>query len=123
MRWIYRIFTIKGEELKLKCGLDGYFFIRFIRAMIIIFAPLMVIVVTVLLPINYNGGKDDNVLTVGHKRVPYNVTGLDTLSWVGKQIERRRCQEASYADCLHSKTWRQPKQTGTGRTWFAHFWP
>lgn len=79
--WITRIFKIKGEDLKLKCGLDGYFAIRFIRAMIIIFLPLMVIIVVILLPINYNGGKDQNVFLVDGKNVTYSVRGLDTLSW------------------------------------------
>ena len=81
-RWIRKIFTINGEELKLKCGLDGYFLIRLLRAMIFVFAPLMAVIVTVLLPINYNGGKGTNSFKIGngppHR---YNVTGLDTLSW------------------------------------------
>lgn len=81
IKWIRRIFNIEDEELKTKCGLDGYFFIRLIRAMIIIFVPLMVVIVTVLLPINYNGGKDEGVFDVGGEPVASNVTGLDTLSW------------------------------------------
>lgn len=80
VRWIRRIFTINGEELKLKCGLDGYFFIRFIRAMIIVFVPLMVIIVTVLLPINYNGGRAGHSYVVAGQRRPSTITGLDTLS-------------------------------------------
>ena len=50
VHWIRRIFSIQDEDLKAKCGLDGYFFIRFIRAMIIIFLPLMALLVTILLP-------------------------------------------------------------------------
>lgn len=80
-KWIYRIFTIKSDELKLKCGLDGYFAIRFLRAMLFIFVPLMVIVVTVLLPVNYNGGKNNHVFFVDGRNHTYNVVGLDTLSW------------------------------------------
>ena len=80
-KWIRRIFSINDEELKAKCGLDGYFFIRLLRAMIIIFVPLMVIIVTILLPINYNGGRDSGVFMVGGEQVASNVTGLDTLSW------------------------------------------
>ena len=49
--------------------------------MIIIFVPLMVTIVTVLLPINYNGGKGSNIFVVGGKPQTFNVTGLDTLSW------------------------------------------
>ena len=80
--WIHRIWSIRDDELMLKCGLDGYFFIRLLRALIIIFTPLMVIVVTILLPINYHGGKGNRVrATSDGNGVHYNVTGLDTLSW------------------------------------------
>ena len=66
----------------LKCGLDGYFFIRFLRAIIIIFLPLMAIIVTVLLPINYHGGKGTHLRSTGNETFEqWNVTGLDTLSW------------------------------------------
>ena len=53
----------------LKCGLDGYFFIRFLRAIIVIFLPLMVVLVTVLLPINYNKGKGDRTYIYSDVRV------------------------------------------------------
>lgn len=49
--------------------------------MIIIFAPLMVIIVTILLPLNYHGGKHSNLVQIGMDQESYNVTGLDTLSW------------------------------------------
>ena len=81
IKWIRRIVNINDEELKAKCGLDGYFFIRLLRAMIIIFVPLMIIVVTILLPINYNGGIANRAFNVGNDTVVKNVTGLDTLSW------------------------------------------
>lgn len=78
--WLRKIIAISGKELVQKCGLDGYLFIRFIRAMLIIFVPLMAIVVTVLLPVNYNGGEGDRVFIVqGHPK-SFNVTGLDTLA-------------------------------------------
>jgi hypothetical protein len=49
--------------------------------MVIIFLPLMVIIVTILLPINYNGGKDDNIFIVSGEERNFNVAGLDRLSW------------------------------------------
>jgi len=64
-----------------KCGLDGYFFIRLLRAMLIIFVPLMGIIVTVLLPINYNGGQNNHLSIVNGTLVTSKVTGLDQLSW------------------------------------------
>ena len=81
VKWVRRILSISDEELKAKCGLDGYFFIRLLRAMILIFIPLMVIIVTVLLPINYHGGRNVGAFDVGGNLVASNVTGLDTLSW------------------------------------------
>ena len=81
IKWIRRIFNIEDEELKTKCGLDGYFFIRLMRAMIIIFVPLMVIIMTVLLPINRNGGGNKNTFDLGGRRETFNVSNIDTLSW------------------------------------------
>ena len=81
IKWIRRIFSIEDEDLKVKCGLDGYFFIRLLRAMIVIFVPLMVIIVTILLPINYHGGAGNRIYDIGGQPVESNITGLDTLSW------------------------------------------
>jgi hypothetical protein len=61
---------------------DRYFFIRFLRAIILIFVPLMAILVTILLPIDYLGGKGNKVRsTTDGSLIRWNVTGLDTLSW------------------------------------------
>ena len=49
--------------------------------MITIFFPLMVIIGTILLPINYHGGKDSSVFEVDGGNATFNITGLDTLSW------------------------------------------
>ena len=46
-----------------------------------IFFPLMIVIVTVLLPINYHGGKNIGVFDVGGQPMSSNITGLDTLSW------------------------------------------
>ena len=81
IKWISRIFAIEDSELKHKCGLDGYFFIRMIRALLVIFVPLMVIIMTILLPINYNRGKFSRTINIAGNETSFNVTGLDTLSW------------------------------------------
>lgn len=122
INWIRRIFSIRDDELMLKCGLDGYvfpvsrflfsalyhardfglhfdayptlgrtadsevgdryFFIRFLRAILLIFVPLMAILVTILLPIDYIGGKGNKLhSTADGSLIRWNVTGLDTLSW------------------------------------------
>lgn len=37
--------------------------------MVVIFLPLMAIIIVILLPINFNGGKDQNVFRVGGKDI------------------------------------------------------
>lgn len=81
LKWIRRIFTIKNDDLKVKCGLDGYFYIRFIRAMIVIFLPMMAILVTVLFPVNFHGGRNKRKEVIDGVQRNFNVTGLDTLAW------------------------------------------
>ena len=49
--------------------------------MIIIFVPLMAVIVTVLVPINYHEGANSGNFTIGNQSTQYNVKGLDTLSW------------------------------------------
>ena len=41
----------------------------------------MLIIIVVLLPINYHGGKGKNAIDVGGRFETFNITGLDTLSW------------------------------------------
>lgn len=49
--------------------------------MLIIFVPLMGIIVTVLLPINYNGGQNNHPSIANGTLVTLKVTGIDQLSW------------------------------------------
>ena len=81
IKWVKRIYSIEDEELKIKCGLDGYFFIRLLRAMILVFLPLMIVITPILLSVNYKGGRGSGLFEVGGHRLASNVTGLDTLSW------------------------------------------
>ncbi|KAG5940409.1 hypothetical protein E4U53_007600 [Claviceps sorghi] len=65
-----------------KCGLDAYFFLRYLRTLLVIFIPICVLVLPVLVPINYVGGKGKRV--EGDKTgdsLPEVPTGLDTLAW------------------------------------------
>ncbi|KAL8895732.1 MAG: hypothetical protein Q9207_008042 [Kuettlingeria erythrocarpa] len=106
IKWIRRIFSIRDDELILKCGLDGYFFIRFLRAIIIIFVPLMAILVTVLLPINYNKGKGNNYhFADDGSREQWNVAGLDTLSWQNVDPARTNRYWAHLVAAIVVVTW------------------
>ena len=81
LKWLRRIWSLEDNDLSAKCGLDGYFFIRLLRAMLIIFLPSLFIVLPTLLPINYHGGRKTSEITLSNQTVRFNVTGLDTLSW------------------------------------------
>lgn len=76
LKWLQRIFTIDGEELKAKCGLDGYFFLRFLRAIAFIFLPLMVLILPILLPINYIGGKGSQPYLINGHNHTAGIKGL-----------------------------------------------
>ncbi|KAI9746754.1 MAG: hypothetical protein M1818_000469 [Claussenomyces sp. TS43310] len=84
--WVGSIFQYRDREIIKKCGLDAYFFLRYLQTMLIIFVPLLVIFFPILLPLNCAGGRGKNEvgLAMAHGMNPqprYNVSGLDTLAW------------------------------------------
>ena len=67
-----------------KCGLDAYFFLRYLQTLLFIFVPLGVVILPVLLPMNYHGGRGASyALEFGNSTASKNanVTGLDQLAW------------------------------------------
>ncbi|KAL7950211.1 hypothetical protein V8C42DRAFT_309815 [Trichoderma barbatum] len=74
-----------------KCGLDAYFFLRYLKTLLIIFIPICAIVVPILVPINYVGGRGKNIdfrnnstNSGSHNNSTdpaFVPTGLDTLAW------------------------------------------
>jgi hypothetical protein len=78
------LYMFRDREVIKKCGLDAYFFLRYLRTLLIIFIPICCIVMPVLIPLNYidGKGKDVNVSPDDPARNSTNtVTGLDTLAW------------------------------------------
>ena len=75
------MFRTSSTEFIQKCGLDAYFFLRYLRMLLKIFVPLGCLLLPVLLPLNKVGGKDtsykNNTISDGQ----WNVTGLDQLAW------------------------------------------
>ncbi|KAI8723516.1 hypothetical protein NCS52_00207400 [Fusarium sp. LHS14.1] len=71
------------REVIEKCGLDAYFFLRYLKTLLIIFIPICGIVMPILIPINYVGGRGKNIDIKDddasrNETIP---TGLDTLAW------------------------------------------
>ncbi|GAB7366499.1 hypothetical protein MBLNU230_g8292t1 [Neophaeotheca triangularis] len=54
--WLRPIFETPNLQFIQKCGLDAYFFMRYLRMMVKIFLPLAVIILPILLPINQYSG-------------------------------------------------------------------
>ncbi|KAG9250619.1 uncharacterized protein F5Z01DRAFT_349304 [Emericellopsis atlantica] len=73
-----------------KCGLDAYFFLRYLRTLLVIFIPIASVVMPVLIPLNYVDGRGTNInVDENDRRRKFNdtVTGLDTLAWSNVKAE------------------------------------
>ncbi|KGO75382.1 Protein of unknown function DUF3779, phosphate metabolism [Penicillium italicum] len=79
-RWIIPVFRTSSSEFIQKCGLDAYFFLRYLRMLLKIFFPLSLVILPVLLPLNRVGGKGQTY-EHGNSGAKYSVTGLDQLAW------------------------------------------
>ncbi|KAF2218847.1 hypothetical protein BDZ85DRAFT_207210 [Elsinoe ampelina] len=59
-QWIKPLFTMPNSTIINKCGLDAYYFLRYLRMLLKIFIPMAIIILPILLPINrYSGSQDD----------------------------------------------------------------
>ncbi|KAI9719856.1 MAG: hypothetical protein M1828_006077 [Chrysothrix sp. TS-e1954] len=74
-KWLVPVFTTSNSEFIHKCGLDAFFFLRYLRLLLKIFIPAALVFLPILLPLNaVHGIGIDPALHATH-------TGLDTLSW------------------------------------------
>ena len=81
-QWIFTIFKTTNTDFIQKCGLDAYFFLRYLRALLKIFLPILIIILPTLLPVNAVGGRGSEFARGPFQSSTYtNVTGLDQLAW------------------------------------------
>ncbi|KAJ5171899.1 hypothetical protein N7492_004492 [Penicillium capsulatum] len=80
-RWIGPVFRTSSSEFIQKCGLDAYFFLRYLRMLLKIFVPLGVLIIPILIPMNRVGGKGQTSQNSTDTGRVWNVTGLDQLAW------------------------------------------
>lgn len=74
--------SFEDREIIKKCGLDAYFFLRYLQTLLIIFIPIAVVVIPILVPLNYIGGLGREIVNGTDDAADSNVpTGLDTLAW------------------------------------------
>ncbi|KAF8456791.1 hypothetical protein BDZ91DRAFT_525406 [Kalaharituber pfeilii] len=74
LAWIKPIFATSSSDFIAKSGLDAYFFLRYLLMLLKIFGILAVVILPVLVPINFVGGKNDS-------NPEHPVQGLDRYAW------------------------------------------
>lgn len=71
-QWVIPVFTMSNSTVINKCGLDAYFFLRYLRMLLKIFVPMAVVILPILLPINSTSGPPPD---------PKKAQGLNYLGW------------------------------------------
>lgn len=74
VQWLVPLFSTSNLAFIQKCGLDAYFFLRFLRTLLKFFLPVAIITLPILLPINRFSGSSETaqsvkqlaVLTISH---------------------------------------------------------
>lgn len=87
---IKTILNYSDREVIKKCGLDAYFFLRYLKTLLVIFIPLACVILPILLPVNFIGGYGKNLWTNETDDDPTSnttVVGLSTLSWANVRTE------------------------------------
>ncbi|KAL6714672.1 hypothetical protein ACLMJK_008097 [Lecanora helva] len=82
-QWIKPVFQTSNSAFMEKCGLDAYFFLRYLRTLLKVFIPGALVILPILLPINAVGGKGSHSGSSDSASSATNssVTGLDRLAW------------------------------------------
>jgi len=81
--WLWPVFTTPNSVVIEKCGLDAYFFLRYLRMLLKLFVPMAVLILPILLPINlYSAGPQTQLTALG----------VDQLGWehIGTNHQNRR---------------------------------
>lgn len=86
------ILSYSDRDVIKRCGLDAYFFMRYLKALLVMFIPLACVILPILLPVNYIDGRGQNLWTNSTSAGNSTVVGLSTLSWSNvkeKNYDRR----------------------------------
>ncbi|TDZ26221.1 Uncharacterized protein Cob_v000761 [Colletotrichum orbiculare MAFF 240422] len=59
---VLNLLKFSDREVIKKCGLDAYFFLRYLRALLTIFIPIAAVVIPILVPLNYSDGQGHDLI-------------------------------------------------------------
>jgi calcium permeable stress-gated cation channel len=88
-KWIKPTLNTSNSEFVQKCGLDAYFFLRYLRTLLKIFVPAALVILPILIPLNAINGRGGRWAQGGNSNET-NVTGLDQLAWGNVAPNRTR---------------------------------
>ncbi|ERF70546.1 hypothetical protein EPUS_07967 [Endocarpon pusillum Z07020] len=80
-KWISSVVHTSNSDFVEKCGLDAYFFLRYLRTLLKIFFPAAFVILPILIPLNFVHGRGASFASGNGDAAASNVTGLDTLAW------------------------------------------
>lgn len=90
--------SIPDKHLISKCGLDAFFFLRYLKTLLTIFVPLACVVLPILVPINFVDGIGSDLWSNSTTNNDTNaVVGLSVLAWGNVKPEH---YERRWAHCL-----------------------
>ncbi|CAK7228088.1 hypothetical protein SCUCBS95973_006762 [Sporothrix curviconia] len=79
---VLALYRIRDREIIKKCGLDAFFFLRYLQTLLLIFIPVACVVIPILVPINYVGGIGQSFGTNNTNSSGSSIpSGLDTIAW------------------------------------------
>lgn len=78
---------VPDREIIKKCGLDAYFFMRYLKTLLVIFVPLAIVTLPILIPVNFVGGIGQNLWTNTTENGDGDVVGLSVLAWGNVKAE------------------------------------
>src|ERR1700761_4463173 len=73
-KWIKPVISTSNSDFVQKCGLDAYFFLRYLRTLLRIFVPAALVILPILIPLNLVDGRGAQ-FAMGKNENSSNVTG------------------------------------------------
>lgn len=87
-KWANSVLSTSNSDFVQKCGLDAYFFLRYLRTLLKIFVPAAFTLLPILISLNAVGGRGDDWALTHPEQA--NVTGLNQLAWGNVRPENYR---------------------------------
>lgn len=105
-KWIKPVLSTSNSEFVHRCGLDAYFFLRYLRTLLKIFVPAACVILPILLPLNVVGGKGPDYVDPSQPNATDQaVNGLGQLAWGNVRPERTRRYWAHWLLALILVVW------------------